>query len=381
MSLVKVAFLNNLRRLSRTFLALLGIAIGITALISLVSVVDGVYHQANDILGSIQGITVTQKGFYSPDFSRLDISWQNKLESISGVKKAIPETYVYVTKLDNKSINVMSPKNSTTLYVAPKADLKDGSYATTLENLVKGRLISNTDKYTVLISKKFAQDHSKTLNSTININNKRFNVVGIFEPESSFLDNLLVVDRQDAINAFNLDSKPVNSFLVVPVNPSQSKSLAKVIEFKYHDLSAQTSQEESQRVGDLLGNLRLLVIVVSIIAAIVAGVGIINTMLMSVMERTKEIGTLKAVGWTNTNVMSMIVLESIFISVIGGIVGVVLGYLVSFILTTVAGVPTIITTATIIESFVFALFMGIIGGLYPAYVASKLNPIDALIAE
>ena len=134
-------------------------------------------------------------------------------------------------------------------------------------------------------------------------------------------------------------------------------------------------------VGEVLGNLKLLVVIVSIIAAIVAGVGIINTMLMSVMERTKEIGTLKAVGWTNTNVMSMIILESAFIGIIGGIIGIAFGYFCSFMLGYLGGVPTYVTLTTIIESFVFAIVIGIVGGAYPAYVASKLDPIEALRSE
>ncbi len=182
-------------------------------------------------------------------------------------------------------------------------------------------------------------------------------------------------------SAFDMDKSKVSSFYVLPNNMSQSENIAKKIEFKFEDLEASTQQESAQQLGDVLGNLKLMVWVVSLIAAIVAGVGIINTMLMSVMERTKEIGTLKAVGWTDSNVMLMILFESIFVGLMGGILGIIFGYICSYIVFLISGLVTTVTITTVLQSFLFAFIIGIIGGLYPARIASKLDPIEALRSE
>jgi len=99
---------------------------------------------------------------------------------------------------------------------------------------------------------------------------------------------------------------------------------------------------------------------------------------MSVLERFKEIGALKAVGWTRQNIIRMILYESLFLGVIGGIMGIILGFSVDYTLSLFLGVKYFISPALMIESFSFALFLGLIAGLYPAYHASKLDPVEAL---
>ena len=135
------------------------------------------------------------------------------------------------------------------------------------------------------------------------------------------------------------------------------------------------------QLNGILTNLKILAIIVSIISAIVAGIGVINTMLMSVMERTKEIGTLKAVGWTSSNVTKMILIESAFIGLLGSLLGLILGYLLSSLITAAVGISTIITFNLVLQNFLFGFILGIIGGVYPAMVASKLDPIEALRSD
>ena len=130
-----------------------------------------------------------------------------------------------------------------------------------------------------------------------------------------------------------------------------------------------------------MGSLRLLVGAVAAIAAIVAGVGILNTMLMSVVERFKEIGALKAVGWTNNDIMKMILYESALIGIFGGILGILAGIFVAGSIESLAGLTTAVGVGLILQAFLFALFIGVFAGLYPAYAASKMDPVEALRAE
>ncbi|MBI5884649.1 FtsX-like permease family protein, partial [archaeon] len=117
------------------------------------------------------------------------------------------------------------------------------------------------------------------------------------------------------------------------------------------------------------------------LAALVAGIGIINTMLMSVLERFKEIGALKAVGWTSMNVLLMVLLESLFLGIVGGILGIGVGFLAGSLIQLLFGLSTKISLDLIIQSFLFALIISLAAGLYPAYRASKMDPIQALREE
>jgi putative ABC transport system permease protein len=377
MSLIKVAFLNNFRRMSRTILALLGITIGIAALITLVSVVDGVYQNASEALGQMQGVMVF-KGAQGPTNSLMSISYQNKLQSIPGVKKVVPTVVKVISIIDNKKGSALSFSASAIWGIKP-SEMKYSSSNTIEENIIKGQMIKDNDVYGIVIPKTFADSHKKTVGSKVNLDGQDFKVVGIYEISQQ--DNDIFANIVDVRKLYDVPFDQVSFFTVTPVNPQDADKVRDLIKFKFDNLEAYGQQDTLNLIGSVLGNLKLLVVIVSIIAAIVAGVGIINTMLMSVMERTKEIGTLKAVGWTNTNVMSMILLESAFIGIIGGIVGVIFGYLASAALGATGLVPTLVTLTTVVESFIFAFVIGIIGGAYPAYIASKLSPIEALRSE
>ncbi len=378
MSLIKVAFLNNFRRLSRTVLVLLGIVIGIAALITLVSVVDGVYQNAANSLGKMQGIMVF-KGAQGPTNSLMAVSYESKLKSVPGVKKVTPTLMKAISIIDKKQGAVLDLTNMYAIVGITPSDFKYSNFNYIADNMVKGDLLKDNDDHMVVIPKKFADAYKKTIGSKITLDGVDYKVKGIYEVGQQ--DNRIFGRLVDVRTSYDIPFDQVNYYTVTLNNPQDADKVRDLIKFKFKELQAYGQQDTLALVGSVLDNLKLLVIIVSIIAAIVAGIGIINTMLMSVMERTKEIGTLKAVGWTNGNVMTMIILESTFIGIIGGILGIIFGYLLSLALGKLIGISTVVTLATVIESFIFALVIGIIGGAYPAYVASKLNPIEALRSE
>ncbi|NCN39124.1 MAG: FtsX-like permease family protein, partial [Candidatus Aenigmarchaeota archaeon] len=119
------------------------------------------------------------------------------------------------------------------------------------------------------------------------------------------------------------------------------------------------------------------------ISAVVGGLGVMNTMIMSVMERRREIGVLKAIGATNSYVIRMILIESTIISLIGGLLGLGVGYLGSKAIGAFSGgqAQGIVTSNLALNSMLFALFLGVVGGLYPARKASQLSPVEALRYE
>ena len=116
----------------------------------------------------------------------------------------------------------------------------------------------------------------------------------------------------------------------------------------------------------------------SSIAVFVAGIGILNTMLMSVLERTKEFGVLKAVGWTEEDIIVLVLSESFLLGVIGAIIGTLSGAIVVEIAKHYLGIPMAISTNLVIYAWCFSIIVGVLGGIYPAWRASKLDPIEAI---
>ena len=149
------------------------------------------------------------------------------------------------------------------------------------------------------------------------------------------------------------------------------------------DISVVGSIMEMENMKAMLDMLNGASWAISLLAIVVGGLGIINTMLMSVFERTREIGVLKAVGWSDRRVLGMIVGESIVITLVAGIIGTILGVFAVQVLLPMAGsalVP-IYSISTFVKAFGIAIIVGIVGGIYPALKAVRLAPTEALRYE
>ncbi|MBN1160080.1 MAG: ABC transporter permease [Candidatus Diapherotrites archaeon] len=380
--MLKVAFLNLWRRKTRTFLALLGLVIGVAALIALVSLVDGVNQEAMSAFSNMQGIMVFQKGqtYMGPLSSKIPITFKEKIESVTGVRKAIPEIRITIGKVEGNT--QLLTGGAVVGYGVDLADLGEGSASVILEKIITGRTLRPGDEGVVMISKSMADDFKKNVGSQIELNNDKYKVVGIFEPVSNIFGNMVVMNMDDAREIGNFPSNKASTFFVIPADLAQASKIAKLINFKYpDDLDARSSQDAIEQVGSLIENLRNFAFLVSLIAAVVSAIGVLNTLLMSVLERFKEIGVLKAVGWTNDNVIRMILLESLLLGFFGGLGGVLLGFLASEFLSSALALTSIITPLLVMEAMIFSISISLISGLYPAFLASKMEPIDALRAE
>jgi len=120
---------------------------------------------------------------------------------------------------------------------------------------------------------------------------------------------------------------------------------------------------------------------IAAISLVVGGIGIMNIMYVSVTERTREIGLRMAIGGKGKDILRQFLLEALLLSILGGVIGVILGIVVSNIVENVLGWPVLITTDSILLSFLFCTFIGVFFGWYPARKASALNPIEALRHE
>ena len=151
------------------------------------------------------------------------------------------------------------------------------------------------------------------------------------------------------------------------------------------DFEVQTPIQSLATVNTILNVINIVVIGIALISLLVGGIGIANTMFTSVLERTKEIGIMKAIGAKNSNILSVFMIEAGVLGLVGGIVGAIIGLGLAFAVSKIANAAlgSVILSVTpsmplIFSSIAFALLIGIASGLFPAYQASKLNPVEAL---
>ena len=376
--MIKLSFLNLFRRKTRTALALLGVMIGVASIIVLVSIVDGLFIEFNEVIGQFEGLIIMEKDAVDQPFSFLDESLGRDLEKIPGVNAAIPEVWYVPAKLGEEK-NELTNFSFVQIYGVDVQKSRTANQSAFLFEVSEGRQLTGGDEGFVIISKRIADDYKKFVGSKIEIDDTKFIVKGIFSGESQFVDGLIAMNLSDAKKLSNIESGKVNSFTVDLIDPTKSEQVKAVIEFKYPDeLQVFSAASISQTFDATLGQFRLIVFFVAGISAIVAGIGIANTILMSIRDRIKEIGTLKAVGWTNLDVVKMILFESILIGAIGGILGILFGFAIDVFLEQTFGLGYAITIPLLLQAFGFALFIGVAAGIYPAISAAKLEPVVAL---
>jgi len=219
-----------------------------------------------------------------------------------------------------------------------------------------------------------------------------FRVVGILkETGTRELDTFVVIplktlrdvtDSKDEISVIVASADNVNN--IDKVAEDIQKKLDKMHGEKAFD--AITTTQLAERIGSITSTITIFLGSIAAISLIVAGIGIANTMLMSIMERTREIGIMKAIGATNTNIMEIFLMESALLGLVGGIMGCIVGMDMSNLLgriSIISGIQmkTAVTPELLLIGLGFSVIVGIVSGLWPARRAAKLNPIEALRYE
>jgi len=273
-----------------------------------------------------------------------------------------------------------------------------------------GRPIEGTDTYSVLLGSKVAASLHATLGSSILIEaadkqDHPFEVIGILTPtstagagESSAVgamfpeaDDTLYVPF-DMMDTLFGKSKDVLFALVKTAEGGNVQQIADEAEASlkaagYDNVTSLTSEDVSREIGKVMGAVRGFLAGIAGISLVVGGVGVMNTMYTSVLERTREIGVMKAVGATNRHVLSIFLIESGLMGLAGGAIGVVLGLLLSglagILLPLVFRVPlaVVISPGLIVGTLFFSFLLGAVAGLRPARRAARLAPVDALRYE
>lgn len=233
-----------------------------------------------------------------------------------------------------------------------------------------------------IIGSQYAMMNNLSIGDNITIHNTEFEITGIYETGSMFADSTIYVPIDTLQNISESDE--YSSVLVKTAEDANDTIISDKIKGKFYDLSTLTSDEISSMMTNITGILNTASLAVSGLAIIVGAIGIINTMVMTVYERTKEIGVLKSIGWKPRRILLMIMGETLVLTILSGIVGSVFGILISEIgvmLLDAGDFSLGYDPQAFILAFGITIFVGLIGGIYPAYKASKLAPTEALRYE
>lgn len=381
MSFLSLMVKNPFRNRTRAALAIVGIAIGIATIVVLGMVTGGLQTATTSTLkAGAAEITVTpvgSSGFGSAG-GTLNESLANDLLNISGVSNTagVIGLNANVTGVSNTSSSGFGEGLLINGIDSDKLSLEG-------IDSINGSFYSNGSSNELILGTTAASNLNKTVGSTINLFGTNFTVTGIYQTGNFITDSGGFMALNTLQNLTSNDGK-VSDIAVKVADNANVTTVSQSIKNAYpNQLTATTAADQANRINQGLGFINTASFAISLLAIVIGGIGIINVMIMSVFERTREIGVLKAVGWRSSRILTMILGESIILTLTAAVVGIVVGVIGVNVLLAVtgAGFKPELTVGILLRAIGIAFLVGIIGGLYPAYRASRLPPTEALRYE
>ena len=385
----------------RSLLTMLGIIIGVAAVIALVSIGNGVKQDIEDSISSLgSNLLVVLPGAPRTPGARssqgsmksLKISDYEAIAKLEGVKAASPMT-------NGSYVVIYQNKNWTTSVAGVNANFQDvNNWTMTSGRFFSDKNVQNRERVAVVgqtvVKNLFADEDP--VGKEIRVKNIPFRVIGVLKSKGNGTmgndqdDTVLIpyttsMERVEGIDYLRMvyvvakDDEGIDRLQADIENLLRVRHNIK--DTNLDDFNIQNMKSIMETVAQTTGTFTLFLGAVAAISLVVGGIGIMNIMLVSVTERTREIGVRKALGATYSVIVTQFLIEAVVISLIGGFIGIAFGIGASKVIGMVSGMSTIVSVPTIIMSFAFSMAIGLIFGIYPARKAAKLNPIDALHYE
>ena len=397
----------------RSWLTIIGIVIGVASVISIMSIGAGLEQDITSRLSGMGAdlLTITPGFSKASGFSHRMPAGGGSVDRVTAteeevvldrtdvqVLKSIPEILLINTEIKGSAeVYYLGKQGSVTL---TGVDQKVWAQLTTLE-IRDGRILGPADQNVIIMGGRLADDYFEKplgINKMVTIEGGSFRVVGILDDQSTNIYMPIQMAYQvlddketDIYDSIIVKIKDENEVDYVTEKVEQKLMLTRHVTEKDKDFTISSSKQMEEMRSEMVSSLTTFLTAIAAVALLVGAVGIANTMFTSVLEKTKEIGIMKALGARNKDILAIFLLNAFLIGLIGGIIGVILGYLLSGILPAlmggggitgrVASAGSLVTIESVLLSLSVAVGIGTLSGAIPAYQASKLKPVDALRYE
>lgn len=403
LNIIRVAFKSLLRNKARAVLSMLGIVIGIAAVVAVVDLGEGLKKSTSNQLSDMGTNLIMvmranqRRGGVSYGGSNVQSLKMKDVELIQKLADNVTEVSP-VVNASGQVINGSKNWSGTTYGVTPeflsirKYELATGTNFTEedIKKYAKVALIGQT------IVENLFDENEDPIGKTIRIGNIPVKVIGTLKekgenqmgqdqddvlilPYSTVQKRMLGVDYIQQIMA-SAKSEDLADAAVSEIE-SILRSSHKIATGQEDDFEVRTQQEMLEMMTSLTGTITTVLVAIALISLIVGVIGIMNIMYVTVTERIKEIGLRMSIGAKNYVILMQFLCESIIMSLTGGLIGVLMGILASYFVSTVMSLPFVINVLWIVISFFVCAFLGLLAGFFPALKASRTDPINALRYE
>ncbi len=376
----------------RTLLTVLGIVIGVAIIMAILALGAGMRYSINQHLEALGGDKIVVSPAQAMSGRPVEVapftsSDMKAVSGIPGVKDVLPMFYrpaVAEYRGESADVYVMG--------VEPRGI----DYFRQFYRLREGRLFRQEETRSAVIGYRIAEkvfDRKPAVGDVIKVNGRSFRIVGVLEEIGSPEDDTTIyIPLEPAQRMYGVQDEVMMIWVVVD-NPEKIDLVAERIEDVLErrrggkDFEVYTPRDIAEQVDRMLDIVSFVLAGIASISLVVGGVIIMNTLLTSVMERTREIGVMKAVGASSLQVLRVFLIEAALIGFIGGVLGVGLGVVLAKLIELAgraymgSGFVVLVNPELMLFSLGFALLVGVVSGIYPAYRASRLEPVEALRYE